>query len=364
MRVLLGGAIGALSLLGRSTSPYRIGTTMMKSSISFQKGDAAREGRVLWQGKDEKDGDDLQIIRMNKEELGQFHYAWALKENWTPAKGSLEPVYALAPGERGFYALHKSGRTIATVSAMEYPKLNTVFVGFFICDKEFRGQGYGKKLWTHVVGGLQEQGYEVALDCLDHMLPVYQKLGFHKIGCDIVWKYVEEQKRELTALKQEFCSTHTLDVADQDALGAILAFDAQHLFDSPERKAFLEQWIRKEATQTIVAKDPEGNMIGYGVLSRRLTATQGEFGYRIGPLITTNENAGSLLIEALKARVGQEPVFMDTCESHGIATKLAQQGAFQIGAKLNRMSTTTQTEKTHQVPEAGVGLTSLAYSPF
>lgn len=322
----------------------------------------AQGTELLWQGKDEKDGDDLEIVRMSLSDLGRYHYDWALKENWTPSKGSLEPVYALGTGERGFYALNKSGRTIATLSAIEYPKLKTVFVGFFITDKDFRGQGYGKKLWAKVIGDLQKEGNVISLDCLDHMLPVYQKLGFHKIGYDIVWNYVEGQKQELAELRQELFSTHSLMNTDQATLDAVVTFDSQHLLDSLERKSFLAKWIQKESTQTVVARDTDGNVVGYGVLSKRLTATKGEFGYRIGPLVVTNETAGLAILDRLKKMAGTEPVFMDTCESQKVATRLVELSAFKPAAQLNRMS--TQADSQHQVPEADIGLTSLAYSPY
>lgn len=365
MRGLGLGLLGVVATIAYKLGPSFTklgGTTMSRFSAATSCDAFSSDSRLLWEGKDEKDGDCLQIVRMNLQDLSRHHYDWALKENWTPSKGSLEPVYALGREERGFYALNKNGRTIATVSAIEYPNLKTVFVGFFICDKEFRGQGYGKKLWLKVIGDLQKEDYVVSLDCFDHMLPIYQKLGFHKIGYDIVWNYIQEQKQELTELQQEFFSARTLDSNDRATLDAIVAFDAQHLLDSPERKNFLTKWVRKESTQTIVAKDLKGEVVGYGVLSRRLTATKGEFGYRIGPLVVTNESVGLTILNGLKEMAGNEPVFMDTCESHSTAAKLAKQGAFKEVARLNRMS--TQAGKEHRVPDADVGLTSLAYSPL
>lgn len=103
-------------------------------------------------------------------------------------------------------------------------------------------------------------------------------------------------------------------------------------------------------------------MIGYGVLSRRLTADKGEFGYRIGPLVVSNASIGLTIVNDLKKIAGKEPVFMDTCESHQASTRLAELGSFKPIARLNRMS--TQAASVHTVPDADFGLTSLAYSQY
>ena len=86
-----------LGLLGAVVSAYKLTPTLMKTGgimnavreSSKWVGALPRDSKSLWRGTDEKDGDDLEIVRMDLSDLSRYHYDWALKEKWTPAKGSL-----------------------------------------------------------------------------------------------------------------------------------------------------------------------------------------------------------------------------------------------------------------------------------
>ena len=117
----------------------------------------------------------------------------------------------------------------------------------------------------------------------------------------------------------------------------------------------------KQSTITVVAKNLKGQIVGYGVMSRRLTS-QGESGFRIGPLVVSDDKAGEMLLNHFKEAAGLDAIFMDTCGSQSAATHLATTGGFKKVVALNRMS--TNAEAKHQVGGANRGLTSLTYSPF
>ena len=213
------------SLIGAIT-----GATSATSSLS------AERKRIIssWKG---KRGDHLEIIRMDFAELSHYHYSWAIAQDWAPTKDSLDAIFCL--DATGFYCLKKNGETVATVSAIKYPKLKIAYIGFFISDQKFRGKGYGKLLWQSVMQELKKEGYTVTLSCLDPLLPLYQKLGFTRIGDDIIWSYVANNEAPASFPKNDTIEIVVVDSAQHELLESIAQYDAQHIHDSPERKIFL-----------------------------------------------------------------------------------------------------------------------------
>lgn len=308
----------------------------------------------------DKQNNILDVIQMNFAELQDHHYTWALNQSWTPAKDSVSAVFAM--DNTGFYCLKKNNETIVTLSAVKYPLLNTAHLGFFISKQNYRGQGYGKLLWQNVVEKLSQDGYTLTLDCLDQMLPLYQKLGFEKIGQDTIWTYTANNETTLqTGSVDNSIQISEVDTSNHALLQSVVSFDAEHIHASSERRDFLDKWMIKDHTTTVVAHNDAGHVIGYAVLSRRLT-TKGESGYRIGPMAVNDAKASELILNHLKYKAGTESLFIDTCNNQPIATNLMKASMFKPIAILNRMS--TQHDAVHKVNEANIGLTSLAYAPF
>lgn len=328
------------------------GVTLETSSIPAER----KKNISSWK---DNHGNYLEITRMDLTELSHYHYSWAIAQDWAPTKDSLDAIFYL--DTTGFYCLKKNGETVATVSAIKYPKLKIVYVGFFISDQKFRGQGYGKLLWHSVMQELKKEGYTVTLSCLDHLLPLYQKLGFTRTGDDIVWSYIANNEAPASVQKNDAIEIVVVEGAQHELLESIVQYDAQHIHDSPERKTFLLKWMIKQSTITVAAKNLSGEMVGYGVMSRRLTS-QGESGFRIGPLVVSDDKAGEMLLNHFKDAAGLDAIFMDTCGSQSAAAHLAAIGKFKKVIVLNRMSTNVNAK--HQVSGANRGLTSLAYSPF
>ena len=80
--------------------------------------------------------------------------AWAQREGWNPGAADARCFRAADPD--GFLVGTIDDRLVATISAVRYPGLG--FVGLYIVDPEYRGRGYGLRIWTAAMERLEGVG--------------------------------------------------------------------------------------------------------------------------------------------------------------------------------------------------------------
>lgn len=298
-----------------------------------------------------EDGREFSVSRMDEQTLAGYHYDWALAEGWAPTKDSLEATMALDTD--GFYRLtDNGGKTLSTISAVRYPLLMRAQLGFFIANP--KGEGYGGMLWRIVVGRMQSEGYDLELDCFDKMIPVYEKLGFHQVGSDSV--YCLKNRDDLVREGE----VEDIDT-DAESASEIVAYDQRVLAKFCNRDAFLAAWLMKGGTSVAVARDANDQVVGYGVMSTRMTKHKGEHGFRIGPLVADSDVAARQVLTTLCAKAIGGPVFVDVSHAHPSVVSLVESLGFGHAVTFTRMSTTPVAG---EHPAVCYGLTSLAYSPI
>ncbi|MFA7633063.1 MAG: GNAT family N-acetyltransferase, partial [Thiohalomonadaceae bacterium] len=114
----------------------------------------------------------LNIRSMNRDEVD-----WAIElaaaEGWNPGLSDAEAFYTQDP--EGFIVGVLDGKPIGCISAIAYEG-GFGFIGFYIVEPPYRGQGYGIQLWQHAIRRLQ--GRTIGLDGVIDQVDNYSKSGF------------------------------------------------------------------------------------------------------------------------------------------------------------------------------------------
>src|SRR3990167_2769337 len=114
----------------------------------------------------------FQIRPATRKEL-DIMVEWAAKEGWNPGLYDADAFYATDP--QGFFMGFLDNEPIASLSAVSYsPAFG--FLGLYIVKPEYRGNGYGWKLWQEALKHLPSQN--IGLDGVVAQQENYKKSGF------------------------------------------------------------------------------------------------------------------------------------------------------------------------------------------
>lgn len=228
--------------------------------------------------------------------------AWAAAEGWNPGLHDADCFYAADP--TGFLMGVLDGEPIASISVVKYGQ-TFGFVGFYIVKPEYRGLGYGFKLWQAGLKSLA--GRAIGLDGVVEQQANYIKSGFGLAHRNIRY----EGKGDRSA-----APTVPIVPLSSRPITEIITYD--RAFFPADRADFLTNWIAQPDSYAVgIVRD--GKLRGYGVLRACRTGT------KIGPLFAdTPQNAEGLFL-TLKARVSPgEPFFLDVPAVNASAVSLAE----------------------------------------
>ena len=229
--------------------------------------------------------------------------AWAAGEGWNP--GLQDAGCFAAQDPQGFWGGFLAGEMIACISVVTYGDA-FAFLGFYIVAPEYRGQGYGRALWTKA---LEHAGNRtVGLDGL-----VDQQENYRRSGVGLAWRNIRFGGVPRGRLRVSDAYTLTwLDTPSAE----VTALDAR-VFPA-RRPEFWKAWFTAPGHVSI-AVHSDGEMQGFGTLRRCRS------GAKIGPLVATSRAAAlSVLAGLLKDWPEDEEVFLDVPEPNGSAMALAR----------------------------------------
>ncbi|MCF6441310.1 GNAT family N-acetyltransferase [Pseudoalteromonas luteoviolacea] len=254
-------------------------------------------------------GKDEFVIRAMRYDEIDIAIAWAAQEGWNPGKCDAKS-YAIADPQ-GFLIGLLNDEPIAVISAIKYDN-SFGFIGFYIVKPEYRGQGFGYRIWQAAMAYLS--GCNIGLDGVVEQQDNYRKSGFELAYRNI--RYQGAFTAELLADKAEAFDGIVCDVADHD----IQAYEKP--FFPVCRDSFNHQW-RVQPNADALSIVNQGTITGYGVIRAC------EEGYKIGPLYADNTDTAKALIYALLGKVNpgtNESViaFLDTPEPNQDAVQLAE----------------------------------------
>jgi len=240
---------------------------------------------------------------------------WAAAEGWNPGRHDAECFYAADPS--GFLAGFLDDRAVATISVVRYGTAFG-FLGLYIVDREFRGRGYGMRIWNAGLSYLA--GRTVGLDGV-----IAQQDNYRRSGFVLAHRNIRHEGRggAHRALDPRIVALTSLPI------DVIVSYD-RSLFPE-QRSAFIRSWIRQRES-TALGFVQNGGLAGYGVIRPARS------GYKVGPLFADTADAAEALYDALQAAVPREATLcLDTPEVNRAALALAERQGMQPVFETARM---------------------------
>ncbi len=242
----------------------------------------------------------LAIRPMSSNEV-ELALEWAAREGWNPGLDDANCFRRADPD--GFLMAFVDGQPAVSLSAVRYGP-DFAFLGLYIADPEFRGQGYALRLWQSVLERLD--GYRIGLDGVPERQPSYRQSGF-----ELAWRNV----RYTGTPSLESPADPRLLPVDLELIPTLLDYD-RAFFPAP-RAEFMRCWLTGSPTRQSWALVEDGAVRGYG------TIRQCRAGWKIGPLFAEDESTADLLFRQLASVAGLGPVILDVPEPNGKAVNLA-----------------------------------------
>jgi len=251
------------------------------------------------------------IIRNMKPEEMPLAVEMAAIEGWNPGLYDADCFYNTDPD--GFFVGELHGEIIAVKSAVRYGN-EFGFMGFYIVKKEFRGSGYGLKLWKHA--------YEYLSDIPSGMDGVVaQQENYMKSGYKL---YYKNNRYEGKNLKGE--SDSSLKDLKDVSVEQLVSYDAS-VFPA-KRESFVKMWVKQPESLTKIAVGDKG-IEGYGMIRKCRK------GYKIGPLFANDEvNAERIFLSLTEFADGAE-IYLDVPEvnlkGNALKDKYGMKYVFECG---------------------------------
>jgi len=243
-----------------------------------------------------------EIRRMTRSEV-DVAIELAAAEGWNPGIHDADCFYAADP--RGFFIGLLDEEPIGCISAVAYGD-SFGFIGLYIVKPEFRGKGFGIKLWN--VGMAYLKGRNIGLDGVVEQQENYKKSRFEFAYRNIRYQGVSSGDRIIAPGIVELSKVPFEDLNAHD----------DTLFPAP-RHEFLKCWINQPECISLGMMKDGRYLTGYGVIRKC------RIGFKIGPLFADDEIIAEKLYEALSGHVTQgEPIFLDTPEANSAAVALAK----------------------------------------
>jgi len=210
---------------------------------------------------------------------------WARVEGWNPGFADASVFHAADP--EGFTGCFVDGEMAAGISAVRYGS-DFGFIGLYIAHPDFRGKGYGRKVWD--AGMVYLEGRTIGLDGVPEQQANYRSMGFEPAYETYRWS-----------------GSFAADAADgvigitPDLVPLVIDYDRK--FFPPERDAFLAEWLKPPRYAKAIVE--EGEVRGYAV------CRECHDGYKVGPLFAEDINRAVLLLRASAAAAGGETLHID-----------------------------------------------------
>lgn len=260
---------------------------------------------------------DYQIQAMRPTDI-ETAIEWAGQEGWNPGRNDADCFYAADPG--GFLVGRLDDEPVGVISAVRYGR-SFGFIGLYIVKPQFRGMGYGIRLWNEAVALLA--GRNVGLDGVVDQQDNYRKSGFRYAYRNIRF----EGSGHAAEVNDErgLCELRSLDFE------RINAYDGQ--FFPEDRRRFLARWIDQPGAFGVAASAGD-EVAGYGVIRPCLK------GYKVGPLFADEPELAGRLLTALLDRIPEGTAYyLDVPEVNAQAVALARERGMNVVFETARMYT-------------------------
>jgi GNAT superfamily N-acetyltransferase len=259
--------------------------------------------------------EDVRFRRMRRAELDRA-VDWAEAEGWNPGLADADAFWAADP--EGFWVAERRDELLACISVVRHgPSFG--FLGFYICRPDQRGRGIGFALWRHALPHLEERC--VGLDGV-----VAQQANYRRSGFVLAHRSIRfgAERPAPPAMPPE------IEVVPAAAQPFPDLLDFDHACFGAPREAFLRAWLTLPGHVPLVARGPDGALLGLAVLRPCRK------GSKIGPLFAVTPAAATALFGAA-CRAATGAVFVDVPETNAAATAMAHDAGMEQVFETARM---------------------------
>ncbi len=290
---------------------------------------------------------EFAIRTMSAEEL-DLAVGWAAQEGWNPGRCDAECFLRCDPD--GFFMGFLDKEPVGCISAIAYGG-DFGFVGFYIVRPEFRGKGYGIRLWRRAMEHLR--GRNVGLDGVVGQQENYGRSGFRLACRNIRFRGDGAAARKATSYQKPWptagagagnaamqpagCAVRNcVDVDIED----LAAYD-RLCFPAP-RKNFIADWISRPGTiaRALVAAPAADRVSGAGespppgrdhASGKKSSVIRGfgairpcREGWKVGPLFADDRECALAILTSLLGEIGDPLWFLDVPETNEAALAIAR----------------------------------------
>ena len=172
-----------------------------------------------------------------EEELERIAMNAMAKEHWRPGFKDAECFLAIDP--TADFVGELNGKPIGFVRITKYSD-SFAFVGDYLGDKEYRGKGYGIKIFNAAVSSVKPS-CSIGLFSVLHLEKMYERSGFRSQFYGA--RYVFHLPTAITCFSEISEKTPVeIKCVDEVELEALFLYDS-NVFGF-ERHAFLSKWLR------------------------------------------------------------------------------------------------------------------------
>lgn len=236
---------------------------------------------------------------------------WAAAEGWNPGHDDAPAFFAADPG--GFFVADAGDRPVAAISVVNHDPA-MAFLGLYIVDPNWRGQGIGKRLWDHALSHAARR--TVGLDGVPAQQGNYEKSGFVRAG--------ETARYEGTLDGLIDPAIRPVCPAD---LPALIAMD--RAAQGYGRAAFLTAWLTDTATRRTLVLGPS--------LKGFVTVRACRIGTKIGPLLATTQDDALRLLHAAASAADPGPLVVDVPDNQPGLTAFCRDAGLSCSFTTARM---------------------------
>jgi predicted N-acetyltransferase YhbS len=245
----------------------------------------------------------------------RLFFDWANREGWNPGRYD-GPCFHDADPE-GMLVAELHGEPVACISCVRYSD-DFAFIGQYIARPEFRGKGFGLRLYT--AGMARLAGANTGLDGVLDQVGNYERSGFRFSHHHI--RYGGAPAGALAPGLMRLDAVPFINVLTYDR-GCFPA----------AREAFLRSWLAQPESVSL-GLVRAGELAGFGVARRAVD------GFKIGPLFADDAGAAESLLLGLVKETGG-PVVIDVPETafHATAEALVRRHGMTEVFRCARMYT-------------------------
>ena len=242
---------------------------------------------------------ELDIRPMSLDDLRRAS-EWAASEGWNPGLEDAEAFHAVDPD--GFLMGWLDGEPVAAISVVRHSD-SFGFLGFYLCQPDFRGKGYGLAVWQ---AGMAHLGSRtVGLDGVPAQEPNYRQSGFA----------LAHHTRRHAGIVPGMAHAGYRPAGSAD-LPALLEMDRR--ISGTDRTAYMSSWLTRTETRHTIVAEPDDRIIAFG------TIRACREGHKIGPLFAPDASTALHLIEALVASAGADLIMIDIPDPNTAAVAIAE----------------------------------------